>query len=268
MSSKNNIIQWNINGVNSHIGELRHLIQDLCPYVICLQETLLRENQNHNINGYNIYRTDGISDRRARGGVATYVNSNFQSEEIILNNTDLEVVLIKLFFPIEFYICNIYLPPNLVVRTNDLNNILRQIPGDYLLIGDFNAHTQMWGSNHIDARGQIIENLIVSNNLNLMNNNQPTHFNISNGTTSIIDLTICSPRINIYFEFEVIADLSGSDHFPININIISNNMITNETKRRRWILERADWISFQRETKFDRDLLSLSVNEIYNHIQD
>lgn len=266
IGSKTNIIQWNINGVNAHIAELRHIIFEFSPYIICLQETLLKEKQNHSLNGYNVYRTDGVSDRRARGGVATYICHDFNSEEITLNNTDIEVVLVKIFYPIELYICNMYLPPNLRVTSSDINNIIRQIPGNFLLVGDFNAHSQVWNCKHLDVRGQIIENIITSNDLNIINNQQPTHFNISNGTTSIIDLAICSPRIHPYFEFNVLEDLSGSDHFPICIHFVTNDHDKSATKRPKWVVDKADWISYKRNVVFDENILNTNINDIYKYI--
>lgn len=267
MTCKPIIIQWNINGINAHIAELRHIIYDFSPYIICIQETLLKENQNHSLSGYDVYRTDGISDRRARGGVATYINKDFTSEEIVLNNTDLEVVLVKIFYPMELYICNLYLPPNLRVTTTEINNIIRQIPGNFLLVGDFNAHSQTWNCKHLDVRGQIIENVITSNDLNIINNQQPTHFNISNGSTSTIDLAICTPRINTLFEFNVLYDLCGSDHFPICIHLVTNDDNI-PTKRSKWVLDKADWASFSREVIFDNNILSKNINNIYDHIQE
>lgn len=132
-------------------------------------------------------------------------------------------------------------------------------------MGDFNAHNILWGSDHTDPRGKLLEHIIVSHDLNIINNNQPTHFNCHNGTTSIIDLAICSPRISTIFDFETIPDLSGSDHYPIAIKILMNTR-SKQTKRPRWIIERADWIKFGNLIKFKPEYLQSSVDEMCNHI--
>lgn len=54
------------------------------------------------------------------------LENDLNSEQIVLNNTGLEVVLVKMFYP--FNICNIYLIPNLRVTTSELNNVIKPFP--------------------------------------------------------------------------------------------------------------------------------------------
>ena len=48
------------------------------------------------------------------------------------------------------------------------------MPTPVILTGDFNAYNTMWGSEVTDSRGQIIENVIATNELNVINNGAPT----------------------------------------------------------------------------------------------
>ena len=41
-----------------------------------------------------------------------------------------------------------------------------QLPSPFLILGDFNAHSPVWGSPNTNTRGQIIEDFITSNGEN------------------------------------------------------------------------------------------------------
>ena len=42
-------------------------------------------------------------------------------------------------------ICSIYLPPTDQVTKEDMRDLLKELPGPVLLLGDFNAHNPLWG---------------------------------------------------------------------------------------------------------------------------
>lgn len=48
----NKIIHWNARSVKANRNELLLFIADLCPAVIYLQETFLRDNENIDIKNY------------------------------------------------------------------------------------------------------------------------------------------------------------------------------------------------------------------------
>ena len=56
-----------------------------------------------------------------------------------------------------------------------------------------------------------------------------------------LDLSICSPNIYLDFDWSVLDDLHGSDHFPVKIEEITS---TNEDHHSRWNLNKANWENF------------------------
>ena len=54
-------------------------------------------------------------------------------------------------------------------------------------------------------------------------------------------MSICSPNIYLDFDWSVLDDLHGSDHFPIKIEEIES---TNEDHHSRWNLNKANWENF------------------------
>ena len=60
---------------------------------------------------------------------------------------------------------------------NNVNLDLLNIPvvrTNFIIVGDFNSHSQSWGYNHIDTRGEEIEEWQDDNNLILINKPEDT----------------------------------------------------------------------------------------------
>ena len=93
-------------------------------------------------------------------------------------------------------VCSIYIPPRAKIEQKDLDETINQLPTPYLLLGDFNGHNVIWGSDDVNERGRIIENFISKNNLCLFNNNKPTYLHLATGTYTSPDLSICYPTIS------------------------------------------------------------------------
>ncbi|GFU37160.1 putative RNA-directed DNA polymerase from transposon X-element [Trichonephila clavipes] len=55
------------------------------------------------------------------------------------------------------HICCLYLPPNTVIHQHDLNNLVDQLPALFVILGDFNGHSTLWGSAKMNSRGRQIE---------------------------------------------------------------------------------------------------------------
>ena len=57
-------------------------------------------------------------------------------------------------------VCSIYIPPRSKIVEKDLDEIVNQLPTPFLLLGDFNGHNFIWGSDDINDKGRIIKNFI------------------------------------------------------------------------------------------------------------
>ena len=65
----------------------------------------------------------------------------------------------------------------------------------FAIVGDFNAHSTLWGCTKVDRRGKIIEDLITKSNLCILNSASTTYVHPATGSVSAIDLSMCSPDI-------------------------------------------------------------------------
>lgn len=64
-------------------------------------------------------------------------------------------------------------PKSKKFRKIDIEHIIQQLPTPFILLGDFNAHSPIWGSIKTDARGKEIETLLEKDNIALLNDSTP-----------------------------------------------------------------------------------------------
>ena len=235
------IIQWNIRGLRANYKDLEILCKEKDPSAICLQETMLQEKINISLTKYNILRKDSKSDS-ANGGVALFINQSFLFSEVALD-TPLQAVAARVSLHKTITICSLYLPPGTNVNKQDLVHLISQLPPPYIIMGDFNGHSPLWGSNDVNTRGQIIQSVFEELDACLFNNGSPTYVNATSHLPFHLDLTVCDPTLLLDFEWTVHDDLCGSDHFPIFLIPIETNL---ENKAPRgWNLKKANWAYFQ-----------------------
>ena len=150
----------------------------------------------------------------------------------------------------------------MVFNSTDLENLIAQLPPPILLLGDFNAHSTLWGCSKTDLRGKMIEDLLLKHNLSILNDGSNTYLHPATGSSSAIDLSIASPSLYLDFSWEVITDLHGSDHFPICIQSYTTAPpVTNGT----WKLSKADWTTFS--SKASSDLVQNYSNDLEDSIE-
>ena len=233
----NAIVQWNVNGFNSRLPFLQKLISDISPVIIALQETKLDANQNVYLRNYKIYRKD--RDGRGGGGVLLAIHNSIPNHEINIDST-LEFVACSVYFKNKrLNVASIYIPSDLQLLNEDLEDVFNQLEGGKLILGDFNAKHDLWGSNINDNRGGIIADFILDNNINVLNSGSPTYCRIQDDYFSHIDISLVSFDIFNNFSWETYDSLMDSDHYPIIIKYQCGNLY--EKTNSRWILSKADW---------------------------
>jgi len=102
--------------------------------------------------------------------------------------TSLQAVAVRVTCRKALTICSLYLPPSAEWSINDIADLLQQIPSPVLLLGDFNAHNPLWGSNKLDSKGKIIEDILLKFNLSVLNS----------GSVRCQDMNSCSSQTYIY----------------------------------------------------------------------
>ena len=237
----NKIIQWNCRGIKANFNELLLLISAMSPAVICLQETFLKSSDNLKVRHYTDYNLVTDNPNRACGGTSILVNNKIPQSKIDLQ-TDLQAVAITATLHRTISICSIYIPPGDPIDDTEIENLIGQLPRPFILLGDFNSHSTMWGCRSTDRKGSSLENIIQNNNICLFNNGNSTYFHPATGTYSAIDLSLSDPSVYLDYSWSVDDDTCGSDHFPV---ILEHSGPDITSKIPRWNLKKANWEQFQ-----------------------
>ena len=138
--------------------------------IACLQETHLTSKYRFLIRGYQCFRMD--RENRHKGGVVTLVKNSITASEIKIDTgQEAEILGTKFTWDGEEHtLYNNYCPPDKDLSLFHINTT----PGKCNVVGDFNGHSQSWGYNELNARGEEIEDWQVTTNLQLSNDPEDT----------------------------------------------------------------------------------------------
>lgn len=156
-------------------------------------------------------------------------------------------------------VCNIYLPNSRELNTQEIHKLINQLPSPRIILGDFNAHSPIWGSEKTDARGLKIEELTNKLNIVTLNTGEATRFNSSNGNFSAIDLSMCDASLAPLLTWSTLGRLHGSDHFPIRLE--SNTLIKKDSGifLPKWNLKQANWEQYRQI--IEQNISTISIEE-------
>ena len=183
-------VTWNCRSIRNKDSYLSLLVNIHRPSVICLQETRLQDQPDPTVlKLYHPYRRyEGLD-------VAIYIHKTLIQTEATLN-TPLEAVASRVRFNNTYLaICSLYLPPNTPIVDDDIISLFSQLSGNRLVLGDFNAHHQQWGSERSSVREEQIVDLKLQKKLCLLNDGSATRVDERTGNASAINLSLLSPGI-------------------------------------------------------------------------
>ena len=163
------VLYGNCQSVINKIDELRCLVCELNPHVICLNETWTNDQITDaflSIPGYNVVcrydRTDTSNGRG--GGLLVYSRNDIcLSENIIREYSDFNqccgvklpiknrknIELVLVYRPHEQYD-----QTSVIVNNMKLNDVLRNAPQPNIFLGDFNYSSIDWTLLHSDSSGK------------------------------------------------------------------------------------------------------------------
>ena len=254
------ILQWNINGYINNYHELQLIIHDKYPDVICLQETHFSFNETNIIvpSGYSGYFTNLSVNKTSKQGIGILVKKKIPHNNIHINTT-IATLCIEINIDFNFIILNSYIPPQQAFSYVNLKSIIRNIRLPFILIGDFNSWSPLWGSKVNNERGKLLEDFIICEDLIVLNDGSPTHFSTHRSLTNV-DISLCSAVFAPKFTWNISENLHGSDHFPIFISLLSSLRYDKVKPQRKFKTDLANWQSFQNHCEAFCKLSVISVN--------
>ena len=177
------IIQWNCRGFRNNFDEIGLLAQRYNPQVICLQETHLKQTDDITMRQFNLISAFSPDPERAMGGASILVRQGVIHSRVPLT-TNLQAVAVQLSLFKTITICSIYIPPSLKVQAQELADLVQQLPKPFLLLGDFNSHNPLWGRDHTNDKGKVLEDVISKNDICWFNDGTNTYLHPASGTYS------------------------------------------------------------------------------------
>ena len=232
-------LQWNCRGFYRNYPFFKVLLSEMNPSVIALQETKFKPKADiKGLRAYTPYSKPYTGGVIASGGAALFIKTDLIQTEIPLN-TQLQAVAARVTIhnrPISAI--SLYLNPDDRISLQQLNQLVSQVPPPYLIMGDLNAHNPMWGGHSRDPKGRLIEEFIRVNNLVLFNDRRPTWECISSGRSSTIDLTLGHPSLRVSFDWDILPNKCGSDHFPTVLQHISRSNGC-DLRPQHWVMAKA-----------------------------
>ena len=140
-------------------------------------------------------------------------------------------------------------------------------------MGDFYSHSQSWGYDHIDARGEEIEAWQDNNNLTLINQpyDTPTFYSRCWHTTSTPDIALCTEDLHSITMREVGDQLGGSDHILAYLTLEARTVQTSTLPRCNY--KKSSLPLYRNRTSFltnsiqvyDRDM-NIVIKELNNYV--
>jgi hypothetical protein len=175
----------------------------------------------------------------------------------------------------SYTVFSCYISPNITTgeferHLDDLASCVRTQGGPVIVAGDFNAKAFMWGSAVEDAKGRMLADWAAATNLVAMNRGEPTFER--GGSTSVLDVTFCSPdvarRVHGWHVME--AGSTTSDHMPIEFEIAERHIATEAgcpAHGWRWAENKKDELAEQMVMELG-ELSSPSAFEIQHRVEE
>ncbi|GFQ77481.1 hypothetical protein TNCT_399291 [Trichonephila clavata] len=137
----------------------------------------------------------------------------------------------------------LYNPPN---NKPGFDSILLNWDSKSLILEYFNAPSTHWGYMATNCIGSIVENLIDSNPIDFIENeeNSPT-FLLYSGGVSHPDLLLTPPALSDRVQHKLIDSPGGAGHTILLSSIIKYGLLYREPRRTYWNLKKANWSKFK-----------------------
>ena len=146
MATATRLLQWNANGLRTHVNELKNFLASCDPPmdILCLEETFLKTEQRFNLPGYQIVRKDRTTS--TKGGLIIAIREGISYTQVNITTADeleQQAVRIKTQHG-NMVIINCYMVPDKPAAKSEIEKLF--LAETTIITGDFNAKNQLWGS--------------------------------------------------------------------------------------------------------------------------
>ncbi len=216
-------LHLNINGYKSKKQDLKTLISEQKPDIVCLNETKLIKKENIKIKNYTSIMNNRVNRRTEKsygGGTAILIREDIAYDQVRkfqIGKHEITSVTIypdSLNIKKSFNLCCCYFPPAFAIDEEILKLLF--IPNS-IIVGDLNSKHPTWGSIKENDRGKKFRDTFDTNNIEkyMM---PPNYKNKKGEYKEVIQQVLTSSTR--FFQIENIKSLKnmGSDHLPFTFS--------------------------------------------------
>lgn len=213
------MLQWNAQSLRPKAGDLRNIVDKYD--VLLITETWFKPKSQFNFPGFTFHRLDREEEKE--GGVAIGIRDTIPFTRIEYppdSTPNLAICGITVPTPKgEFDIYCLYKRPQIFVSEQEWNVLFNHRHNGYAKIigGDFNCHSEIWGSGSNCRVGDTLLLALADSYLTPLNDGSITKVTRPNKRRSAVDITLASTNIALQCQWQVLKDTMGSDHYPISI---------------------------------------------------
>ena len=212
-----NVIYMNAHSINNKMDKLKGVVEACRPDIVAITESWTNEkthSERIQIDGFEIVaRCDREDTAGGRGGILVYARKgvNDWNEEVDTEFNQCTEIKIKRRAQVMSYV--IYRSPNSTRENNDaLNELIRSMKSESIIIGDLNFPGIDWRSRKSDAKGrgfyEACEDKCIKQFVE-----EPTHIN-----GNFLDLVLCGEE-ELIGEVETEGRLGPSDLEILSLTI-------------------------------------------------
>lgn len=266
------VLQWNCRGFKTSKIELINALETklVSPDIICLQEMPKRSD----IVGYKLVVHKSNSYHGS--GIGIYARNEIACTEINIKQPSTPEN--TLYGGIKLYgksgntdIINVYTSPKANTNYNELCELTPQLGKKSLIVGDFNAHDVLWDPTweHPCKKGEYLKDFLDNTNYVLLNDGRETYdcsqHPLSQKTGSTPDISLASPTLADKATWSPLDSTLGSDHYPIQIEVLTHFHRATSATMPKWKFDKADWDNFTSQCSEQLEMNpSLNINECNN----
>ena len=220
----------------------------------------MKEKDSFRLEGYDVVRSDRLGEK-TKGGVATLIRNGISYAKIGEIKDRIESIIIQVNCTNQkINIANVYCRPDQQQTEDDFIPCFEL--RNAVIVGDFNAHSVIFGSRTTNKRGQILEKLVEENEFVVLNTGTGTHINRS-GSESSLDITMVRKNLGTNSNWEVIRNPMGSDHYP-TLTTLNEHPSYEVCNTPKWIYRKADWATFKEQSRCKLSEDQIKINRIEN----
>lgn len=172
-----NIMEWNANGLQSHINELLAELESGNIDICLISETHFTRESFIQVKNYDIYHTIHPSNN-ARGGSAILIKSNLEHfEEEKLSCEEFQATTITLLMKgVRTSFTSVYSPPRHNIKIEQYTRLINCHKYKFIMGGDFNAKNIQWGSRLTTTKGRELLKAINSTGCEFISTGTATYW--------------------------------------------------------------------------------------------